>query len=57
MAGSNVAVAMLVILGSLLTVLGLFAGGGNVPIIALGLVAIAAGGVIGAMGGRSRAGS
>jgi hypothetical protein len=53
MQGANIAVAMLVILGALLTILGLFAGGGNLPIIALGLLAVAAGGVIGVLGGRS----
>lgn len=52
MSGADVAVAMLVILGALLTVLGLF-GGGNVPIIGLGLRAIAVGGVIGVASGRS----
>jgi hypothetical protein len=44
---------MLVILGALLVVLGLFAGGGNLPIIALGLAAVAVGGVIGVFGARS----
>jgi hypothetical protein len=53
MQGANVAVALLVILGTLLVVLGLFAGGGNLPIIALGLLAVAAGGVIGVFNGRS----
>ncbi|HET7581169.1 MAG TPA: hypothetical protein VFL75_00270 [Candidatus Limnocylindria bacterium] len=53
MSGANVAVAMLVILGALLVVLGLFAGGGNLPIIALGLAAVAVGGVIGVFGARS----
>ena len=53
MSGANVAVAMLVILGALLVVLGLFAGGGNLPISALGLAAVAVGGVIGVFGARS----
>jgi hypothetical protein len=55
MSGANVAVAMLVILGSLMAFLGLFAGGGNLPIIGLGLLAIVAGGVIGVMAGRNTA--
>jgi hypothetical protein len=55
MSGANVAVAMLVILGSLMAFLGLFAGGGNLPIIGLGLLAIVAGGVIGVLAGRNAA--
>jgi hypothetical protein len=47
---------MLVILGSLLAILGLFAGGGNIPIIALGLGAIAVGAVISVWGGRATRG-
>ena len=53
MQGANVAVAMLVILGALLVILGLFAGGGNLPIIVVGLLAILAGGVLGVFSGRS----
>jgi hypothetical protein len=53
MSGANMAVATLVILGALLVLLGLFAGGANLQIIVVGLLAIVAGGVIGALGGRT----
>ena len=48
MQGANIAIAMLVILGAVLTVLGLFAGG-NIPIMAMGLIAIAVAGLLGVM--------
>ena len=48
MQGANIAIAMLVILGAVLTILGLF-GGGNVPIMAMGLIAIAVAGLLGVM--------
>jgi len=48
MQGANIAIAMLVILGAILTILGLF-GGGNIPIMAMGLIAIAVAGVLGVM--------
>jgi hypothetical protein len=56
MEGTNVAVATLVILGTVLTVLGLF-GGANLPIMAMGLLAIVAAGVLGIADGRRKAGS
>jgi hypothetical protein len=48
---TNVPVAALVILGVVLAVLGLLVGGG-VELIVIGLVAIAAGGVIAVLGQR-----
>jgi hypothetical protein len=51
MDGTNVASAMLVVLGSVLTVLGLF-GGGNIPVMAMGLISIFAAGLLGLLATR-----
>jgi len=48
---TNVPVAALVILGVILAVLGLLAGG-SIELTVIGLIAIAAGGVIAVMGSR-----
>lgn len=50
--GSNMGAAALVIVGVVLVFLGLFAGGGNVPIILIGVVALIAAGTLQVMGGR-----
>jgi hypothetical protein len=44
--------AALVIVGMVLVFLGLFAGGGNVPIILIGVVALIAAGTLQVMGNR-----
>jgi flagellar biosynthesis component FlhA len=50
--GSNMGAAALVIVGVVLVFLGLFAGGGNVPIILIGVVALIAAGTLQAIGMR-----
>ena len=49
---SNLAVVALVFLGSLITVLGLFAAG-DIVVAAVGLVAVAAGGLLDVLGRRT----
>lgn len=46
------AAAALVIVGVLLVLLGLFAAGGSLPIIGLGIVALVAAGILQVMGAR-----
>jgi hypothetical protein len=51
-AGNNMAAAALVIVGVVLVFLGLFAGGGNLPIIIVGVVALIAAGALQVLGAR-----
>jgi hypothetical protein len=53
MTGSGIAIAALVVVGIILVVMGLFPGSGNVPIIALGVLALVAGGVLSVWARRS----
>jgi hypothetical protein len=46
MAGSGMATAALVVVGVLLVVVGVFLAAGNLPLIALGVLSLMAGGVL-----------
>ena len=48
----NMGAAALVIVGVVLVFLGLFAGGGNIPVIAIGVVALIAAGTLQVLGAR-----
>jgi hypothetical protein len=56
MTGSGIAIAALVVVGIVLVLMGLFAGGGEVPIIGLGVLSLVAGGVLSVWARRSTTG-
>jgi hypothetical protein len=53
--GPGIAIAALVVVGIVLVFMGLFAGGGNIPIMGLGILSLVAGGILSVWGRRSGA--
>jgi len=53
MDGSGMAIAALVVVGILLVLVGIFLASGNLPLIALGVLALIAGGILSVWGRRT----